>query len=262
MKAFMVKRYPLAPQRVLKRSITASVVRYENGRGVQWHHHAHGQLVFVVTGVVRVLTPSQTWTIPSSRAVWLPPDMEHGLVAVGDTDLGGVYIDPGRLPWKWREPTLIAASSLMRELAITLAEGDDKYEQDSEAALAAALLLKILPRVPAITQASLPLPRDERLLQICEYLMNKPGCEQSLDFWGEHLGASSRTLARRFKDETGLTFRAWRQQMRVAEAISRLAQGQSVVKISEELGYGSPSAFIAMFRQVTGESPQRYLSSK
>jgi AraC-like DNA-binding protein len=50
--------------------------------------------------------------------------------------------------------------------------------------------------------------------------------------------------------------------MRVAEAITRLALGQSVARISVELGYSSASAFIAMFRQVTGESPQRYLASK
>jgi AraC-like DNA-binding protein len=50
--------------------------------------------------------------------------------------------------------------------------------------------------------------------------------------------------------------------MRGAEAITRLALGQPVARVSLELGYSSASVFIAMFRQVTGDSPQRYLASK
>ncbi|KND54751.1 Transcriptional regulator, AraC family [Candidatus Paraburkholderia kirkii] len=114
----------------------------------------------------------------------------------------------------------------------------------------------------AMQEPGVPLPCDERLLRICEHMMNAPASEQSLDFWGEQFGASGRTLARRFKLETELTFGAWRQQMRVAEAMTRLALGQSVARVSADLGYSTVSAFIIMFRQVTGESPQRYLASK
>ncbi|MFP3624541.1 helix-turn-helix domain-containing protein, partial [Burkholderia sp. SIMBA_051] len=37
--------------------------------------------------------------------------------------------------------------------------------------------------------------------------------------------------------------------------------GHSVAQVAKDLGYRSASAFIVMFRQVTGESPQRYLAS-
>jgi AraC-like DNA-binding protein len=122
--------------------------------------------------------------------------------------------------------------------------------------------LKVLPGMPEIDQGSLPMPRDERLSRICEHLLDNPACEDSLDAWGARLGASSRTLARYFKEETGITFRTWRQQVRVAEAITRLAQGHSVTRVSADLRYGSASAFIAMFKHITGEPPQRYLASR
>lgn len=157
---------------------------------------------------------------------------------------------------------MIAASPLLRELAVMLSADGDDYAPGSRAALSASLLLKVLADTPCVPQSGVPLPSDARLLKICEHMMNDPASDHSLDFWGEQFGASGRTLARCFKLETGLTFGAWRQQMRVAEAITRLALGQSVARISVELGYSSASAFIAMFRQVTGESPQRYLASK
>lgn len=261
MKSQIFRRYGIKERR-LARPISASITRHQHGEGFGWHVHHSGQLSFAVSGVLRVLTPSLTWIIPPSRAVWLPPHVEHAIVAVGETDVGGVHIEPDRLPWSWREPTLIAISTFARELVINLTEGGPTYEPDSDAALSAALLLKVLPRIEPIRQGSLPVPHNERLVKICEHLLNDPTCEDSLDVWGEKLGASGRTLARHFKEETGMTFRAWRQQARVIEAISRLAQGQSVTRVSADLGYGRASAFIAMFRQITGMSPQRYLATK
>lgn len=261
MKEFLLKRYPITP-RPLPRQVLASVVRYRHGERVTWHQHRHGQLVFAISGVLRVLTPARTWTLPQSRAVWLPSDVDHELHAVGETDLCSVYIEPEAFPWSWSEPAVIAASSLLRELAVALSAGGDEYTPGSLSAMSAPLLLKVLAETKAVPEPGVPLPRDTRLLKICEHMMNDPGSEHTLDFWGEQFGASGRTLARGFKVETGLTFGAWRQQMRVAEAMTRLALGQPVTRVSLELGYNSASAFIAMFRQVTGESPQRYLASK
>jgi AraC-like DNA-binding protein/quercetin dioxygenase-like cupin family protein len=261
MKEFLLKRYPITT-RPLAREVLAAVTHYRHGERVTWHQHRHGQLVFAVRGVVRVLTPARTWTLPQSRAVWLPSDVDHELHAVGETELCSVYIEPAVFPWPWREPAVIIASPLLRELAVTLSGDGEEYAPGSRAALSAPLLLKVLADTPSVPESGVPLPRDARLLKICEHMMNDPASDYSLDFWGEQFGASGRTLARCFKLETGLTFGAWRQQMRVAEAITRLALGQPVTRVSMELGYSSASAFIAMFRQVTGDSPQRYLASK
>ncbi|WP_260429793.1 AraC family transcriptional regulator [Burkholderia cepacia] len=260
MKAFLLKRYPLA--RVpLPRQVAATLVNYRQGERVAWHQHRHGQLVFAAKGVVRVLTPARTWTLPPSRAVWLPSDVDHELHAVGDTALCSVYVEPEVFPWPWEDPAVIAVSVLLRELALTVVDGADTYTATSRAGLAASLLMKVLAETPSLAEPGVPLPRDERLLKLCEHMMNDPASDLTLDFWGEQFGASGRTLARRLHAETGLTFVAWRQQMRVAEAITRLALGQSVVQVAKDLGYRSASAFIVMFRRITGESPQRYLAA-
>ena len=40
-----------------------------------------------------------------------------------------------------------------------------------------------------------------------------------------------------------------------------MAQGRSVEDIADRLGHFNGSAFIAMFRKVMGETPQRYFNS-
>jgi AraC-like DNA-binding protein len=56
-----------------------------------------------------------------------------------------------------------------------------------------------------------------------------------------------------------MTFGAWRARLRLTTAVARLAEGAPVTSVAYDLGYQSPSAFIAMFRRSLGDSPGRYL---
>ena len=76
--------------------------------------------------------------------------------------------------------------------------------------------------------------------------------------WGRVVGASERTLSRRFTEETGLTFTEWRTQARLIAALPRLAHGAAVANVALEVGYANPSAFIAAFRRVFGVTPRAY----
>jgi AraC-like DNA-binding protein/quercetin dioxygenase-like cupin family protein len=261
MKEFLIRQYPRLRQ-PLPRPVTVLMTRYRHGERSTWHQHHHGQLAFTLRGVVRVLTPARTWTLPPSRAVWLPSEIDHELHAVGETELCNVYIEPDVFPWSWTDPTVVKTTPLLRELAIVIGNAGDRYDEDSTAAISAKLLLRVLAELPAQSESGVPLPRDKQLLTICEHLTNDPANDHTLDFWGERLGVSGRTLARRFKAETGLTFGTWRLQLRVAEAITRLALGQAIADVAKELQYSSPAAFVTMFRQITGDSPRRYIASK
>jgi len=55
-----------------------------------------------------------------------------------------------------------------------------------------------------------------------------------------------------------MTFGKWRQQLRLLSALRLLAEGQSVTAIALEVGYDSPSAFIAAFKTMLGTTPGRY----
>lgn len=67
-----------------------------------------------------------------------------------------------------------------------------------------------------------------------------------------------RTLNRHFQQQTSLTWSEWVRRAKLMEALIRLAQGHSVLRVALELGYGSHSAFSAMFRRVMGVAPSDY----
>ena len=96
---------------------------------------------------------------------------------------------------------------------------------------------------------ALPLPRDARLRRLCRELIDDPGLGHDLDAWADRIGVGRRTLTRRFRQETGLSFAAWRRRVRLLEAMTRQARGGSASRIAAAVGYGSARAFRTMARR-------------
>lgn len=241
------------------RAVMARASSYPNGRREIWHSHEQAQLCYAMEGAMRVLTPMGSWMLPPMRAMWLPPGVDHELHAIGEVEAYSVYLEPDAAPWMWPTCKVVLVTSLMHELIIALAEQPHDYTPDSLGARIAPLLLDVLRDARETMQGGLPLPSDRRLRSICAALLAAPSNDDTLETWSESVGASARTLARLFRQETGLTFGQWRQQLRLAEAMARLAVGDPVSKVADELGYQSSSSFIAMFRREMGETPTRLL---
>jgi AraC-like DNA-binding protein len=72
------------------------------------------------------------------------------------------------------------------------------------------------------------------------------------------VGASERTLSRLFRDELGMSFRQWRTQLRLHDALIRLADGQQVTDIAVACGWANPTSLIAAFSLAIGQTPARY----
>jgi AraC-like DNA-binding protein len=54
-----------------------------------------------------------------------------------------------------------------------------------------------------------------------------------------------------------MSFRQWRQQLRLLHALERLAAAEKVTAAALDAGYNSPSAFSCMFRKQLGAAPAR-----
>jgi len=102
---------------------------------------------------------------------------------------------------------------------------------------------------------SLPLPRHPGLLALCNGLIAAPDQPQTLQQWARELGCSEKTLMRMFQRETGLSFRNWRQRMRLLSSLALLEAGENVTEAALGCGYDSTSAYIAAFKQLFGATP-------
>ncbi|OWY28475.1 AraC family transcriptional regulator [Herbaspirillum robiniae] len=221
------------------------------------HHHATGQLMGLLSGLLSVRTHMGAWVLPTTRAVWIPPSHVHAARSHGPFEGWAVYVSPaacGALP---DQPRVIATTALLREAVLRAAQWDIGPLAPQRQRLAAVILDEI-GAAPADT-FMLPMPADARLQGIARALVGEPAHSRTLEQWAQWAHVAPRTLSRRFVEETGLNFTAWRQRARLLRALELLAGGMPVTAIAPELGYDNPSAFIALFKRTFGTTPGRYL---
>jgi AraC-like DNA-binding protein len=240
------------------RPVAAMAKDFPNGFVIAPHSHPRAQLVYAADGVMRVISPLGAWVVPPLRAAWIPAGIEHEVRMGGSVAMRTLYIDPKAAPPALAACTVIEVTPLLRALILRAVEEPIEYDEAGAAGLVMALILKELASATTVP-LRIPLPSDPRLATLCRALLDHPAKGHTLDAWAERVGASARTLARLFQRETGMGFTQWRQQVRLAEAVGRLAKGNSVARVAESLGYGSASAFTAMFHRTLGATPRQYL---
>ena len=239
------------------RPVVAAATDYPAGQGTRWHSHPRAQLVYAISGVMAVTTGDGVWVVPPERAVWVPGGMDHRVDFPTDVKMRSLWVQPnasGDLP---DYCCVVTVSPLLRELIRAAVDLPTEYDADGPAG---RLMAVILDQLEVLNQAPLhlPWPEDPRIVRIAQALAEDPSLDTGLNDWARTAGASARTLARLFVRETGLTFGAWRQQARLLKALELLAAGQPVTATALDLGYDSPSAFIAMFKKALGVSPGKY----
>ncbi len=240
------------------RPIVALAVDHPGPHVFPPHSHLRAQLLYAPAGVMTVVTATGTWVVPPQQAVWVPAGVEHEVRAAGPLALRSLYVHPAATRGLPEVCCVVGVPPLLRELILRAVTFGEAVARDGPEARVLALIpdeLRALEPEPL----HLPLPRDRRLRTVTGRLAENPADGRPLAAWAEAAGASERTLARLFLKETGLTFGAWRQRLRLLAAIARLARGQPVTAVAYDLGYDSPSAFIAMFRRSLGATPGRYL---
>lgn len=225
------------------------------GTRFEWHTHEGHQLAWSPEGVLVVLTEGGgSYVLPPSRALWIPAGTVHETRASGAAVLRSVYLEPRRCPIGWTAPTPIAVSPLLGELIHHL---DDRGLGAQERSRAEAVLFDLL--VPLrVATIDVRQPTDPRARDVSYALLADPADTRTLHDWGRAVGASSRTLARAFLHDTGLSFGRWRTLVRLQVSLRYLAEQMPVSVVAPLVGYRTTSAYVAAFRAHTGVTPGRY----
>lgn len=244
-------------------SLEAVVTLREYASGTVFAHHTHsrGQFAYAATGSVKMFTELGNWVVPAQRALWVPAHVSHEMHMRGDvtmvnTYLNAVGVEHAGLPAHCQ---VYGISPLLRHLfeAALAIEPSAAPTVRSQCVLTLVVdEIRTLPKLPL----SAPLPREPRLARSCHRFIDAPTQNISIGEMADWSSMSRRTFTRNFRDELGMSFVAWRQQVCLLEATSRLSGGASITQVATDLGYSSPSAFISIFRRNLGDSPGRYLA--
>lgn len=232
------------------------------GRIVRPHSHPRGQYAWARNGVLRIISDHCVWIVPPTHAVWIPGGTRHQVASETRAEVRHVFVDPSRavrvgVPHPNR-CAVLAVTPLMRELTLRL---EKLLVDEADEARRLRFCDVMIDELDRLEEAPLSLPggRDPRLVRLTRHLGQHPDDRRPLTELASFAGASTRTLERLFSSETGLNYRRWRARLRLLAAIERLERGESTTQVALSLGYSSPSAFTASFREEFGEPPRTFL---
>lgn len=226
-----------------------------------WHSHRRAQLFCIDSGLMQISTRSGSWVMPAQRAAWIPAGAEHRVHISGVLSGWNVLIVPERCTGLPQQPCVLTVSELLSALVQRAASWTaSTCLSERQQGLCDVLLdeLALSQQLPL----HLPMPSDRRLVKLAKAVLAQPASSRSQQDWAEWAGLSVSTLRRLCLAETGLSFARWCQQAALSHALQALSTGMPVARVSEALGYGSASAFVAMFRREMGHSPKRYLQAR
>jgi hypothetical protein len=155
------------------RPIIASGNDYPHDYEIAPHHHARGQLLHGVPGVMTVRTEHGAWVVPPDQAVWIPPHIEHSVRMMGEVETRCVFVDPNHVAGLPEKCQVLSVSPLMRCLIQAAVDLPLDYALTGREGEIMALLLSELRALPVLP-LSLPFPADPRLGERCQAFLARP----------------------------------------------------------------------------------------
>lgn len=221
------------------------------------HHHSWGEFVYSFSGVMEVKVADHHYLAPPQYGIWLPPSVAHVGLNRHEAHYCSIYIAPHACLALPSTSCALTVSPLVRSLLDHLLQqpvGRPDTEQDTR-------LLQVLVDQLALASCAgsyLPSSDDPALGAVLRLLQAQPGDNRSLPQLASAVNTTERTLMRRCQRDLGMSLREWRQRLRAVKAMALLEAGQTVETIALDLGYGSASAFISMFKRLIGTTPDEF----
>ena len=234
-------------------SLVVSIV-YPRGWRVPWHVHGKVQVFRATSDGVRIHFGNRVRELSPRQCFSLPAGVEHRIDVNRTTTLQMAYL-PRRsdAPHESSGPAPGAPGTDPSMFALFVGRIVDVVAEGVGEPRALANLCSMLD-----AQLDAKPVHDPRLRSVIDALGRDWSRRRTMEGYGRIAGASKRTLSRLVREQTGMSFHAWQQGMRLDEAKARLAEGRLVTEVAMELGYSSCSAFTAAFKKTVGVPPKAF----
>ncbi len=187
---------------------------------------------------------------------WAAADLLARLYPQVEVDPAVLYVDHGAV-------LTSAGAAAGLDLCLHLIRTDHGSAVAADAARLSVMPLEreggqaqfIVPAQPAA-------PRGETMEPLLRWLQESADRDLTLTEIAARGGMSTRTLNRRFREQTGTTPLQWLHRARIRQAQHLLETTEHPVdRIGGDVGFGSPTAFRDRFKRVVGTSPAQYRRS-
>jgi transcriptional regulator GlxA family with amidase domain len=225
-----------------------------------WSRSAVNKVIYASSGVLHLQVGDARWLLPPQRAAWIRAGTEHRITAAEPVSLRTVHV-ASTLVEHAEEVSVFEVNGLAREMMLSSVRwGDERDPADRQAnAFFVAFAALLSEWIDQPRRFRLPNAQSPELQKAMQHALQHLQEEPSIEDAARLAGVSPRTLARRFRDEAGTTWREFLHNARMMRAMELLADRQrSVTDTAYAVGFNSLGAFTRAFVDFTGERPRDY----
>lgn len=226
-----------------------------------WRTFPGHYLLYASQGAFQLEAAERHWLLPPQRAAWIAADTPIRISTRAPVTCSSVLFTRGSIAPPAAPCRVFTVSALAREMiAYAMRWGAGRAPADRAADAFFGALAGVCAELAADPdELWLPRARSPELDRAIAYALEHLDAAPELEQAARHAGVSARTLARRFREETELSWRQFVRRARMIQAMELLAEpGAQVIAVAYATGFSSLSAFIAAFRDFTGETPSHY----
>lgn len=227
--------------------------------GAAWHRHDLHQLEYAVEGVIEVETARARFRSPPRQAVWIPAGLAHRSI-LREVRTVSVFFDPVLVRDTTFRARVLHAPPLLREMTVHTARWPiDRSGTDAGGdAYFEALAHLVVEWLEDEQPFHLPATRDRLIAEAMRWTDDHLA-SATLPQVCRAVAVSERTLRRRFRAATGMTWRQYLHQSRLLQATTLLVQTTgTVMSIATAVGFDSAAAFTRAFENYSGATPSAF----
>lgn len=232
-----------------------------------WHQDPLPTVIVATRGVVRVEAIDGAWVLPAQHAAWFPAHSRVRLLSDAPAEAIRIGLAT-HLPTPAATGAVVfAATPLLNELfqlavrwGWTSSLGDSSSEPAPLREHVFATIAGLVAECAVLNHSfRTPSATSPELAAAMAFARSRLQEEPSIEDAARTAGISPRTLARRFREEAGTTWREFVHDARMLRAIELLAcPDHTVAQTATEVGFHSMGAFTRAFVEYTGERPRDY----
>jgi transcriptional regulator GlxA family with amidase domain len=227
----------VVPKRVVE------ALRQAAARGARIASICSGAFVFAATGLLDGLRVTTHWLAAAELQA------RHPEIRV-DPDV--LYVDNGQF-------LTSAGAAAGLDLCLHMIRRDHGSAVAADAARLAVMPLEREGGQVQFIVTPPVAPQGAELEPVLRWMEVNAANDLTLQDVARRAGMSTRTLNRRFREQTGTTPLQWLHRARVRQAQHLLeTTNQPVELIASKVGFGSATAFRDRFKRIAGTSPQSY----
>lgn len=231
----------------------------------EWHAHRRHQLLYSASGTLRLEVSGRQWLLPPQKAAFIRSNVRHRASSEQPTLLRTLYFDVTALPdlpaLHEHECIVFPVSALVRELILYAmrwdGQGGDELAFGERLFGVCAELCAELAAAPQVLW--LPTGQSPEIQRAIAHTLSHLDQDLRQADVAQAAGVSERSLARRFPEETQMTWLRFLQSARLLRATELLSAPRArVTETAFAVGFESLAAFTRAFERFTGETPKEY----